>query len=55
MANSVDPDETARYEPSDLDLHCYTGMGPNGFLSMVEEIQCSSLETLDIFYFCIIF
>ena len=22
MANSVDPDETARYEPSHLDLHC---------------------------------
>ena len=21
-ANSVDPDETARYEPSHLDLHC---------------------------------
>ena len=22
MANSVDPDGTARYEPSHLDLHC---------------------------------
>ena len=22
MATSVDPDEMARYEPSDLDLHC---------------------------------
>ena len=22
LANSVDPDETARYEPSHLDLHC---------------------------------
>ena len=22
MANSVDPDETARYKPSHLDLHC---------------------------------
>ena len=22
MANSVDPDETAHYEPSHLDLHC---------------------------------
>ena len=22
MANSVDPDETARYEPSHQDLHC---------------------------------
>ena len=22
IANSVDPDETARYEPSHLDLHC---------------------------------
>ena len=22
MANCVDPDETARYEPSHLDLHC---------------------------------
>ena len=22
MINSVDPDETARYEPSHLDLHC---------------------------------
>ena len=22
MANSVDPDETAHYEPSDLELHC---------------------------------
>ena len=22
MANSVDPDETARYEPPNLDLHC---------------------------------
>ena len=22
MANSVGPDETARYEPSHLDLHC---------------------------------
>ena len=22
MVNSVDPDETARYEPSHLDLHC---------------------------------
>ena len=22
MANSIDPDETARYEPSHLDLHC---------------------------------
>ena len=22
MANSVDPDETASYEPSHLDLHC---------------------------------
>ena len=22
MANSVDPDETARYEPSQQDLHC---------------------------------
>ena len=22
MANSVDPDETARHEPSHLDLHC---------------------------------
>ena len=22
-ANSVDPDETARYEPSHLDLHCF--------------------------------
>ena len=25
MANSVDPDETARYEPSHLDLHCLQG------------------------------
>ena len=24
-ANSVDPDETARYEPSHLDLHCLQG------------------------------
>ena len=24
MANSVDPDETAHYEPSHLDLHCLT-------------------------------
>ena len=23
MANSVDPDEAARYEPSHLDLHCF--------------------------------
>ena len=23
MANSVDPDETACYEPSHLDLHCF--------------------------------
>ena len=23
-ANSVDPDETARYEPSHQDLHCFT-------------------------------
>ena len=22
MANSIDPDETAHYEPSHLDLHC---------------------------------
>ena len=22
MANSVDPDETVRYKPSHLDLHC---------------------------------
>ena len=22
MANSIDPDETARYEPSHQDLHC---------------------------------
>ena len=22
MANSVDPDQTARFEQSDLDLHC---------------------------------
>ena len=22
IANSVDPDETARYKPSHLDLHC---------------------------------
>ena len=22
MANNVDPDETTRYEPSHLDLHC---------------------------------
>ena len=23
MANTVDPDETARYEPSHLDLQCF--------------------------------
>ena len=22
MANSIDPDETAQYEPSRLDIHC---------------------------------
>ena len=27
MANSVDPDETARNEPSNLDLHVYTCYG----------------------------
>ena len=25
MTNSVDPDETDRYEPSHLDLHCLQG------------------------------
>ena len=34
--NSVDPDETACYEPSDLDLHClqsylYWSVGMKGF------------------------
>ena len=31
MANSVDPDETARYEPSHLDPH---------FLQMVSVLAC---------------
>ena len=34
MASSVDPDETARYEPSHLDLHClqrYLFVGMKGY------------------------
>ena len=37
LANSVDPDETAHYEPSHLDLHClhrhlYQSMGLKGLI-----------------------
>ena len=37
MANSVDPDETAHYEPSHLDLNClqshqYWSVGVKGFI-----------------------
>ena len=44
MRNSVDPDEIARYEPSNLDLHClqrylYWSAG-------IEELKCDlSRET----------
>ena len=40
MANSVDPDETARYKPSHLNLHClhrylFWSAGLKGFKSLL--------------------
>ena len=40
MANSLDPDETARYEPSHQDLHCFHrylawSAGPKGLKDTV--------------------
>ena len=42
MANSVDPDETARYEPSHLDLQClhkYVLVCRDERVNAVEEIR----------------
>ena len=42
MANNVDPDEKARYEPSYLDLHClhrysFWSAGLKGFFLVLPE------------------
>ena len=49
MANRVDPDETARYEPSHLDLHClhkymlmYAGL--NGFTNLCKTVYLLALD-----------
>ena len=52
MANRVDPDETARYEPSHLNLHClpkhlcwYTGLTlPKQEESRKESIRKKSIR-----------
>ena len=58
MANSVDPDETARYEPSHLDLRClqrylYWSVGMNGLsgydlynIAITFLLFCSHLEVV---------
>ena len=48
LANSVDPDETARYEPSHLDLQCLHeywlwSAGVNG--SSFQEVHSRGLNT----------
>ena len=49
MANSVDPDETARYEPSHLDLHClhmymFGLQGWKGLTSLAKTEMLSSIK-----------
>ena len=49
MANSVDPDETARYEPSHQDLHCLQGhqiwsAGLKGLRWFLKQLNVSKLE-----------
>ena len=44
MANSVDPDETAHYELSHLDLHCLQKyLIQEGLLSVSGERMCTIL------------
>ena len=47
MANSVDPDEMAHYEPFHLDLHCsirylYKSAGLKGLIITTVEFNCDS-------------
>ena len=49
MANSVDPDEMAHYEPSHLDLHCLhrylVSVGMKGFM---EIHSCQIVQILEL-------
>ena len=45
MANSVQPDETARHEPSHLDLHCLHRYWSAMLKGLTWKILTFSLET----------
>ena len=50
MANSIDPDEMAHYEPSHLDLHClyrylYQSTGMKGLISSLSYFSEKSFPS----------
>ena len=48
MANSVDPDETARYEPSQLDLHGLQKC--QGWFAGLKELICQNMTKNLLFF-----